>query len=165
MPRGTTMYHLETAPGKGGNLGRAPGSVITLLDRKVGKGGKVQVVVEMPSGGEILRSEDCMGLVGMPEGQNCYSVVEGKAGRKRWQGRRPHVRGVAMNPVDHPHGGGEGKTSGGGPSVTPWGRITRGQPTRRRNKVSPGLQSLAREHVFSGRKKPKEKKRREKGGK
>merc|ERR1711959_362926 len=96
--------------------------------------GKVRV--KLPSKEEILISENCLGTLGVVSNASHSDNHLRKAGQKRWLGRRPKVRGVAMNPVDHPHGGGEGKTSGGRPSVTPWGFITIGKKTRSKRKYT-----------------------------
>ena len=90
----------------------------------------------MPSGEMRMVPEQCLATVGTVGNKSHENIVIGKAGRSRWLGLRPTVRGVAMNPIDHPHGGGEGKSSGGRPSVTPWGRPTKGQPTRSRKRIN-----------------------------
>ncbi len=122
---------LELKPGKGGQLGRSAGSSLQLL-AKEGKFAQLK----MPSGEVRSIKLECMatyGLVGNSEHEN---ISLGKAGRSRWLGIRPHVRGVAMNPVDHPMGGGEGKTSGGGHPVSPWGQKAKGLKTRKNKKES-----------------------------
>ena len=125
------MYNVELKPGKGGQLGRSAGSSLQLMAKE---GYFAQL--KMPSGEVRTVKLDCMatyGAVGNAEQEN---ISLGKAGRSRWLGRRPHVRGVAMNPVDHPMGGGEGKTSGGGHPVSPWGQKAKGLKTRKSKKES-----------------------------
>ncbi|HEV7643725.1 MAG TPA: 50S ribosomal protein L2 [Pyrinomonadaceae bacterium] len=125
IPLGTQIHNIEIRPGKGGQMARSAGTFAQLVAKE---GGFAQL--RMPSG-EVRRvpvvCQATVGQVGNVENEN---VSVGKAGRSRWKGIRPHVRGVAMNPVDHPHGGGEGKTSGGRHPVTPWGQPTRGYKTR-----------------------------------
>ncbi len=131
MPLGSFIHNVELKPGKGGQLGRSAGASLQLMAKE---GDFAQV--KMPSGEVRLIRLDCMatyGAVGNAEQEN---ISLGKAGRSRWLGRRPHVRGVAMNPVDHPMGGGEGKTSGGGHPVSPWGQKAKGLKTRKRKKES-----------------------------
>ena len=125
IPLGTQIHNIELKPGKGGQMARSAGSFAQLVAKE---GGTAQL--RLPSG-EIRRvSVDCMATIGQVGNVEHENVSVGKAGRTRWKGRRPTVRGVAMNPVDHPHGGGEGKTSGGRNPVTPWGQPTRGYKTR-----------------------------------
>jgi large subunit ribosomal protein L2 len=127
IPLGTLVHNVELKPGKGGQIARSAGSSVQV----VAKEGQY-VSVKMPSS-EIRRiNMDCMATVGQVGNLDHENVAVGKAGRSRWVGRRPHVRGVAMNPVDHPLGGGEGKTSGGRHPVTPWGKPTKGYKTRGR---------------------------------
>lgn len=131
MPLGSFVHNVELKPGKGGQLGRSAGSSLQLL-AKEGKFAQLK----MPSGEVRTVKLECMatyGLVGNAEQEN---ISLGKAGRSRWLGIRPHVRGVAMNPVDHPMGGGEGKTSGGGHPVSPWGQKAKGLKTRKNKKAS-----------------------------
>ena len=131
IPQGTYVNNVELQPGKGGQLGRSAGTEIQIM-AKEGKFAQLR----LPSGEVRLVPVRCyatVGQVGNPEHEN---VVLGNAGRNRWLGRRPSVRGVAMNPVDHPHGGGEGRASGGGHPVTPWGVPTKGYKTRKRKKQS-----------------------------
>ena len=127
IPVGTMLHCIELRPGKGAQLGRSAGSTIQLMAK-----GDGYAQIKLRSG-EIRKVRiECMatvGTVGNPEHMN---IKKGKAGRNRWLGRRPTVRGVVMNPVDHPHGGGEGKTSGGRHPVTPWGKPTKGAKTRKR---------------------------------
>ncbi len=125
IPLGTQIHNIELRPGKGAQMARSAGSFAQLVAKE---GGLAQL--RLPSG-EIRRvSVDCMATVGQVGNVEHENVSVGKAGRTRWKGIRPTVRGVAMNPVDHPHGGGEGKTSGGRNPVTPWGQPTRGYKTR-----------------------------------
>jgi len=125
IPLGTTIHNVELRPGKGGQLARSAGAAVQLVAKE---GAEAQV--KMPSG-EVRRIPvECMATIGQVGNLDHENVAIGKAGRNRWLGKRPTVRGVAMNPVDHPHGGGEGKTSGGRHPVTPWGQPTRGYKTR-----------------------------------
>jgi len=125
MPVGTIVHNVELKPGKGGQLARSAGCFIQVVGRD---GAYTQVKL---SSGElrVVRGE-CMATVGAMSNADHMNESLGKAGRKRWMGIRPTVRGVAMNPVDHPHGGGEGRTSGGRHPVTPWGKNTKGKKTR-----------------------------------
>jgi len=125
IPPGTTIHNIELRPGKGGQLARSAGAAVQLVAKEGNEG-----QVKLPSG-EVRRiSLDCTATIGQVGNVDHENVTIGKAGRNRWLGKRPTVRGVAMNPVDHPHGGGEGKTSGGRHPVTPWGQPTRGYKTR-----------------------------------
>ena len=125
IPLGTEVHNIELRPGKGGQMARSAGSRAQLV-AKEGEWAQLR----LPSG-EIRRVKiECMATVGQVGNIEHENVSIGKAGRTRWMGKRPTVRGVAMNPVDHPHGGGEGKTSGGRNPVTPWGQPTRGYKTR-----------------------------------
>ena len=131
MPLGSFVHNVELKPGKGGQLGRSAGSALQVLAKE---GDFAQL--KMPSGEVRMIRLNCLatyGTVGNAEQEN---ISLGKAGRTRWLGKRPHVRGVAMNPVDHPMGGGEGKTSGGGHPVSPWGQKAKGLKTRKHKKVS-----------------------------
>jgi len=126
IPLGTQIHNIELKPGKGGQMARSAGAAVQV----VAKEGDY-VSVKMPSG-EIRKIYlDCLATIGQVGNLDHENVSIGKAGRSRWMGKRPHVRGVAMNPVDHPLGGGEGKTSGGRHPVTPWGVPTKGYKTRR----------------------------------
>ncbi|HWQ00183.1 MAG TPA: 50S ribosomal protein L2 [Vicinamibacterales bacterium] len=127
IPLGTLVHNVELRPGKGGQIARSAGAAVQV----VAKEGKY-ASVKMPSGEIRLIDLECMATVGQVGNLDHENVSIGKAGRSRWLGRRPHVRGVAMNPVDHPLGGGEGKTSGGRHPVSPWGMPTKGYKTRRR---------------------------------
>jgi large subunit ribosomal protein L2 len=125
IPAGTVVHNIELRPGKGGQMARSAGAQAQLVSKEAGI-----ALLKLPSG-EIRRVQvECMATVGQVGNVEHENVSLGKAGRSRWLGRRPHNRGVTMNPVDHPHGGGEGKTSGGRHPVTPWGQPTRGFKTR-----------------------------------
>jgi large subunit ribosomal protein L2 len=130
IPAGTVIHNIELRKGKGGQMVRSAGGAAQLLSKEAS-----YAQVRLPSG-EIRRVHlECMATIGQVGNLDHENVAIGKAGRTRWLGRRPTVRGVAKNPVDHPLGGGEGKTSGGRNPVTPWGKPTRGYKTRR-NKVT-----------------------------
>jgi large subunit ribosomal protein L2 len=125
IPAGTVVHNIELKPGKGGQMARSAGAQAQLVSKEGGI-----ALLKLPSG-EIRKVVlECMATVGQVGNIEHENVSLGKAGRKRWLGRKPHNRGVTMNPVDHPHGGGEGKTSGGRHPVTPWGQPTRGFKTR-----------------------------------
>ncbi len=126
MPIGTIVHNVELKPGKGGQLARAAGTYAQFVGRD---GGYAQL--RLSSGEVRVVRQECMATVGAVSNPDHANQNLGKAGRSRHLGRRPHVRGVAMNPIDHPHGGGEGKTSGGRHPVTPWGKDTKGTKTRR----------------------------------
>ncbi len=134
MPLGSYVHNVELKPGKGGQLGRSAGASLQLV-AKEGKYG----TLKMPSGEVRLISLECMATYGVIGNSDHLNISLGKAGRSRWLGRRPHTRGVAMNPVDHPMGGGEGKSSGGGHPVSPWGQPAKGLKTRKKNKASDKL--------------------------
>ena len=125
IPPGTTVHNIELKPGKGAQMARSAGAQAQL----VAKEGDY-AMLKLPSGETRRVLVDCMATVGQVGNLDHENVSIGKAGRTRWLGRRPVNRGVSMNPVDHPHGGGEGKTSGGRHPVTPWGQPTRGYKTR-----------------------------------
>ena len=125
IPPGTTVHNVELRPGKGAQMVRSAGGSAQL----VAKEGDY-ALIKLPSGETRKVLQECMATIGQVGNTDHENVAIGKAGRKRWMGRRPVNRGVAMNPVDHPHGGGEGKTSGGRHPVTPWGQPTRGYKTR-----------------------------------
>jgi large subunit ribosomal protein L2 len=127
IPLGTQIHNVELRPGKGGQIARSAGSSVQLVAREGG-----YASVKMPSGEIRKINVECVATIGQVGNLDHENVSIGKAGRNRWLGKRPHVRGVAMNPVDHPLGGGEGKTSGGRHPVTPWGQPTKGYKTRRR---------------------------------
>jgi large subunit ribosomal protein L2 len=125
IPAGTVVHNIELRPGKGGQMARSAGAQAQLISKEAGI-----ALLKLPSG-EVRRVQvECMATVGQVGNVEHENVSLGKAGRSRWLGRSPHNRGVTMNPVDHPHGGGEGKTSGGRHPVTPWGQPTRGFKTR-----------------------------------
>jgi large subunit ribosomal protein L2 len=126
IPLGTTIHNVEIKPGKGGQIARSAGAGVQL----VAKDG-AYASLKMPSGEIRLINIECFATIGQVGNLDHENVSIGKAGRSRWMGKRPHVRGVAMNPVDHPLGGGEGKTSGGRHPVSPWGTPTKGYKTRR----------------------------------
>jgi large subunit ribosomal protein L2 len=131
IPTGTVVHNVELKPGKGGQLARSAGSGIQLVAKDEGF-----AVLRLPSG-ELRRVPVvCRATIGQVGNADHENVTGGKAGRSRWQGKRPAVRGSAMNPVDHPHGGGEGKSKGGRHPVTPWGVPTLGKRTRRKHKES-----------------------------
>ncbi len=130
MPVGTVIHNIELKPGKGGQMVRSAGA----WGQLVAKEGKY-ASIKLPSG-EIRRVlQACRATVGAVSNREHENRSIGKAGRSRWMGKRPHVRGVAMNPVDHPHGGGEGRTSGGRHPVTPWGKPTKGYKTRKNKRT------------------------------
>ncbi|GAB4353597.1 MAG: 50S ribosomal protein L2 [Oricola sp.] len=125
MPVGTIVHNVEMKPGKGGQIARSAGTYAQLVGRDQG-----MAILRLNSGEQRLVSGKCLATVGAVSNPDHGNINLGKAGRSRWLGRRPHVRGVVMNPVDHPHGGGEGRTSGGRHPVTPWGKPTKGKRTR-----------------------------------
>ena len=131
IPLGTQIHNVELRPGKGGQIARSAGSSVQLVARE-----GEYASVKMPSGEIRKILVECVATVGQVGNLDHENVSIGKAGRSRWLGKRPHVRGVAMNPVDHPLGGGEGKTSGGRHPVTPWGQPTKGYKTRRRKNTA-----------------------------
>jgi large subunit ribosomal protein L2 len=131
IPLGTMIHNVELKPGKGGQIARSAGSAVQLVAKE-----GFFASVKMPSGEIRLINIECLATVGQVGNLDHENVSIGKAGRNRWLGRRPHVRGVAMNPVDHPLGGGEGKSSGGRHPVSPWGQPTKGFKTRRRKSTS-----------------------------
>jgi len=125
MPVGTIIHNVELKPGKGGQIARSAGTYVQLVGRDHG-----YAIVRLSSGEQRLIRGECMATVGAVSNPDQSNITLAKAGRNRWLGKRPSVRGVAMNPVDHPHGGGEGRTSGGRHPVTPWGKPTKGKRTR-----------------------------------
>lgn len=125
IPVGTIIHNIEMKPGKGGQLARAAGSYAQLTGKDAG-----YALLRLRSGEVRLVRAECMATIGAVSNSDHQNINIGKAGRNRWKGKRPTVRGVAMNPVDHPHGGGEGKTSGGRHPVSPWGKPTKGKKTR-----------------------------------
>jgi large subunit ribosomal protein L2 len=126
IPLGTMIHNVELKLGKGGQIARSAGSSVQLVAKE-----GAFASVKLPSGEIRLINSECVATIGQVGNLDHENVSIGKAGRSRWLGQRPHVRGVAMNPVDHPLGGGEGKTSGGRHPVTPWGVPTKGYKTRR----------------------------------
>jgi large subunit ribosomal protein L2 len=125
IPIGTIVHNVEMKPGKGGQIARSAGSYVQLVGRDGGL-----ALLRLGSGEMRNVSQECRATIGAVSNPDHSNIVIGKAGRNRWLGRRPHVRGVAMNPVDHPLGGGEGRSSGGRHPVTPWGKPTKGAKTR-----------------------------------
>ena len=131
IPEGLLVHNIELKPGKGAQMARSAGSYARIMASELG-----MITLKLPSGEMRMVSGDCFATIGMVGNKSHESIVIGKAGRNRWLGRRPKVRGVVMNPVDHPHGGGEGRTSGGRHPVSPWGMPTKGYRTRKKNKKS-----------------------------
>jgi large subunit ribosomal protein L2 len=125
MPVGTIIHNVEMKPGKGGQLARAAGTYCQLVGRDAG-----YALLRLASGEVRMVRAECRATIGAVSNPDQQNIVIAKAGRNRWLGHRPSVRGVAMNPIDHPHGGGEGRTSGGRHPVTPWGKPTKGKKTR-----------------------------------
>ncbi len=125
IPAGTVIHNIELKPGKGAQMVRSAGASAQLVSKET-----EYALVKMPSGEVRKVHVECMATVGQVGNLDHENVSLGKAGRTRWLGKRPHNRGVSMNPIDHPHGGGEGRTSGGRHPVTPWGQPTRGFKTR-----------------------------------
>ena len=140
MPLGSFVHNVEIKPGKGGQIGRSAGSALQLMAKE---GNLAQL--KMPSGEVRMINVNCLATYGMVGNSEHENISLGKAGRTRWLGRRSYVRGVAMNPVDHPMGGGEGKTSGGGHPVSPWGQKSKGLKTRKRKNPS-------NKYIIKGRK-------------
>ncbi|NRB10489.1 MAG: 50S ribosomal protein L2 [Rickettsiaceae bacterium] len=130
IPVGTTIHNVEMKPGKGGQIARSAGTSADLVGKDAG-----YAQIKLTSGEVRLVPLECKATIGVISNPDKKNTTVGKAGRSRWNNRRPTVRGVAMNPIDHPHGGGEGKTSGGRHPVTPWGKPTKGKKTRR-NKLT-----------------------------
>ena len=130
IPVGTIVHNIEMKQGKGGQLARAAGSYAQLIGKDSG-----YALVRLRSGEVRLINSECLATIGAVSNSDHQNTVVAKAGRSRWKGIRPTVRGVVMNPVDHPHGGGEGKTSGGRHPVTPWGKPTKGKRTRKNKKT------------------------------
>jgi len=140
IPVGTIVHNVELKPEKGGQLARAAGTYVQLVGRDADF-----ALLRLGSGEVRKVSSECMATIGAVSNPDQQNVSIGKAGRSRWMGIRPCVRGVAMNPIDHPHGGGEGRTSGGRHPVTPWGKPTKGKKTRH-NKKTDGM-ILRRRHA------------------
>jgi large subunit ribosomal protein L2 len=126
MPIGTIVHNVEMKPGKGGQMARAAGTYAQLIGRDAG-----YAQLRLSSGEMRVVRAECMATVGAVSNPDQKNIKLAKAGRKRWLGKRPTVRGVAMNPIDHPHGGGEGRSSGGRHPVSPWGKPTKGMRTRK----------------------------------
>lgn len=124
-PIGTIVHNVEMKKGKGGQIARAAGAYVQLVGRDAG-----YAILRLNSGETRMVRAECMATIGAVSNPDNANIKLGKAGRNRWRGKRPSVRGVAMNPVDHPHGGGEGRSSGGRHPVTPWGKPTKGKRTR-----------------------------------
>jgi large subunit ribosomal protein L2 len=125
MPVGTIIHNIELKPGKGGQVARSAGTYAQLVGRDQG-----WAILRLNSGEQRIVHGSCFATVGAVSNPDHGNINDGKAGRSRWRGKRPHNRGVSMNPVDHPHGGGEGRTSGGRHPVSPWGKPTKGKKTR-----------------------------------
>ncbi|MBX4928580.1 large subunit ribosomal protein L2 [Rhizobium binae] len=125
IPVGSIIHNVEMKPGKGGQIARSAGSYAQLVGRDQG-----MAILRLNSGEQRLVSGICLASIGAVSNPDHANINDGKAGRTVWRGKRPHNRGVVMNPVDHPHGGGEGRTSGGRHPVTPWGKPTKGKRTR-----------------------------------
>jgi len=130
IPVGTIIHNIEMKPGKGGQIARSAGTYAQLIGKDQG-----YAQLRLSSGELRMVRAECMATIGVVSNPDQQNIKLGKAGRKRWLGKRPSVRGVAMNPVDHPHGGGEGRTSGGRHPVTPWGKPTKGKRTRKNKKT------------------------------
>jgi large subunit ribosomal protein L2 len=126
IPVGTIIHNIEMKPGKGGQIARSAGTYAQLVGRDSG-----YAQLRLSSGEMRMVRTDCLATIGAVSNPDQQNVTIGKAGRSRWRGWRPVTRGVAMNPIDHPHGGGEGRTSGGRHPVTPWGKPTKGAKTRK----------------------------------
>ncbi len=131
MPIGTIIHNVEMKIGKGGQIARSAGTYTQIVGRD-----QDYVILRLNSGEQRLVHGRCMGTVGAVSNPDNMNTSTGKAGRTRWKGFRPHNRGVSMNPIDHPHGGGEGRTSGGRHPVTPWGFPTKGKKTRKNKSTS-----------------------------
>ena len=140
IPVGTVVHNVELKPGKGGQMARSAGNFAQLVGRDQGL-----ALLRLSSGEVRMVRGECMATIGAVSNPDHQNVNYGKAGRMRWLGQRPSVRGVAMNPIDHPHGGGEGRTSGGRHPVTPWGKPTKGKKTRSNKKTD--AQIVRRRHA------------------
>lgn len=143
IPVGTIIHNIEMRPGRGGQIARSAGTYAQLVGKDAG-----YALLRLSSGEQRMVRAECMATIGAVSNPDNQNVKLGHAGRNRWMGRRPHVRGVAMNPIDHPHGGGEGRTSGGRHPVTPWGKPTKGKKTRSNRKPS-GKLIVRRRHKQS----------------
>ena len=131
IPDGMLVHNIELKPGKGAQMARSAGTYARIMAKE-----NKMVSLKLPSSEIRMVSENCLATLGTVGNKTHENIKIGKAGRSRWLGRRPKVRGVVMNPVDHPHGGGEGKTSGGRHPVSPWGTPAKGYKTRKKNKLS-----------------------------
>jgi large subunit ribosomal protein L2 len=132
IPVGTIVHNVELKAGKGGQIARSAGTYVQLIGKDRG-----YAQLRLSSGELRMVRAECMATIGAVSNPDQQNIKLGKAGRTRWLGKRPSVRGVAMNPIDHPHGGGEGRTSGGRHPVTPWGKPTKGKRTRHNKKTDP----------------------------
>ena len=130
IPVGTIVHNVEMKAGKGGQIARAGGGYVQLVGKDQG-----YAQLRLASGELRMVRAECLATIGAVSNPDQANIKLGKAGRKRWLGKRPSVRGVAMNPIDHPHGGGEGRTSGGRHPVTPWGKPTKGKRTRKNKRT------------------------------
>ena len=131
IPDGMLVHNIELKPGKGAQMARSAGTYARIMAKE-----NKMVSLKLPSSEIRMVSENCLATLGAVGNKSHENIKIGKAGRSRWLGKRPKVRGVVMNPVDHPHGGGEGKTSGGRHPVSPWGTPAKGYKTRKKNKLS-----------------------------
>ena len=131
IPDGISLHNVELKPGKGAQMARSAGTSLKIMAKE-----KNMVTLKLPSGEMRMVLDECLATIGTVGNKTHENIRVGKAGKSRWLGRRPKVRGVAMNPVDHPHGGGEGKTSGGRHPVSPWGTPAKGYKTRNKKKLS-----------------------------
>ena len=131
IPDGISLHNVELKPGKGAQMARSAGTSLKIMAKE-----KNMVTLKLPSGEMRMVLDECLATIGTVGNKTHENIRVGKAGKSRWLGRRPKVRGVAMNPVDHPHGGGEGKTSGGRHPTSPWGTPAKGYKTRKKNKTS-----------------------------
>ncbi len=130
IPVGTIVHNVELQAGQGGRIARSAGTYVQVVGRDSG-----YALLRLNSGEQRRVRQECMATIGAVSNADHSNQNFGKAGRNRWKGKRPHVRGVVMNPIDHPHGGGEGRTSGGRHPVTPWGKPTKGAKTRKNKKT------------------------------
>ena len=131
IPDGLLVHNIELKPGKGAQMARSAGCYARIMAKD-----EALITLKLPSGEMRMVSEECSATIGIVGNKRHENSTIGKAGKSRWLGKRPKVRGVAMNPVDHPHGGGEGKTSGGRHPTSPWGTPAKGFKTRKKNKIS-----------------------------
>ena len=131
IPDGISLHNVELKPGKGAQMARSAGTSLKIMAKE-----KNMVTLKLPSGEMRMVLDECLATIGTVGNKTHENIRVGKAGKSRWLGRRPKVRGVAMNPVDHPHGGGEGRTSGGRHPVSPWGTPAKGYKTRNKKKLS-----------------------------